>query len=242
MMVFERRAYTFRPGMIETFWKAQAEWNTPEVYGVVLDHNLSYFSTVAGPSDQIIQLYRFNSLDHWRSCYETYYATQNPEYFRLVRTCMLQQENGFFIAPPAPVADLAKHLATSPPTLPAGVEAAAAIDVANMCITETILDLLPGGLPAYWAACAKHGVIDHPIDAPHRVATLFTLVGRVHRVIQYRGFASIAEAQAHRARLDADPAWQAFVADHQSWVAGSLTHFLKPAPWPRMRTLWGRGR
>ena len=47
-MIFERRAYTFRPGKIEVFLKAQDEWNTDDVYSVVLDHNLSYFTTIAG--------------------------------------------------------------------------------------------------------------------------------------------------------------------------------------------------
>ena len=71
---------------------------------------------------------------------------------------------------------------------------------------------------------------------------LFTLIGRIHRIIQYRGYASVDDAQKHRAAVQADAAWQAFTADTQSWVAGSLTHVLKPAPWPRMRTLWGKGR
>jgi len=239
-MVFERRAYTFRPGMIETFWKAQEEWNTPEVYGVVLDNNLSYFSTVAGPSDQVIQLYSFKSLDHWRACYDKYYATQNQEYFKLVRSCMTQQENGFFIAPP--VAELAAHLTATPPTLPSGAAAAAAQGPGNMTVVETTIDFLPGGLPVFWEACRTHAIAEHPIDAPHRVGILFTLVGRIHRVIQYRGFATLAAAQAHQEKLAADQGWRAFVASYQSYVAGGQTSYLKPAPWPRMRTLFGKGK
>ena len=238
-MVFERRAYTFRPGKIGAFWQAQEDWNTPQVYGVVLDNNLSYFSTIAGPSEQVIQLYRFDSLDHWRACYDTYYTTQKPDYFALVRPMMQRQENGFFIAPP--VAELAAHLTATPPTLPQAVAAAASKDAANLCVVETALDLFPGGLPAYWEACCKHNVAAHPIDTPHRVAMLFTLIGRIHRIIQYRAFATLAAAQAHQEALAADPAWRAFVSDHSSWVARSQTLFLKPAPWPRMRTLWGRG-
>jgi hypothetical protein len=239
-MVFERRAYTFRPGRVPEFWQAQQDWNTPEVYGVVLDHNLCYFNTLAGPSDQVIQLYRFQSLDHWRQCYDTYYSTQKPDYFALVRPMMLRQENGFFIAPP--VAELAADLAATPTTLPSAVAAAAGKDISRMVVTETAIDLFPGGLPAYWEACRRHDIARHPTDRPHRIGMLFTLVGRIHRIIQYRGYESLAAAQAHRDALAADPAWTAFVEDHRSWVARSQMLFLQPAPWPRMRTLLGKGR
>jgi hypothetical protein len=239
-MIFERRAYTFRPGNIGAFWQAQQDWNTPEVYGVVLDHNLSYFSTLAGPTEQIIQLYRFQSLDHWRGCYDTYYTTQKPDYFALVRPMMLRQENGFFIAPPLP--ELAGHLAASQHTLPPAVAAAALQGVDDMVVVETALDLFPGGLPAYWAACQTHDIATHALDAPHRIGMLFTLVGRIHRIIQYRGYATLAAAQAHREALDNDPVWHAFTTDIRSWVSRSQTLPLRPAPWPRMRTLLGRGR
>lgn len=236
-MIFERRAYNFRPGMIDTFWTAQEEWNTPDVYGVVLDHNLSYFSTVAGPTDTVIQLYRFNSLDHWKACYDKYYATQKLDYFQLVRPMMMRQENGFFAAPP--VADLAANLAGPAPRLPAGVAAAAAGKPGELCVVETMMDFFPGGLVAYWEACRKYEIASHALDTPYRIAMLVSLVGRIHRVIQYRGFGSFAEAQQHQLALKSDQSWREFLLETQRWVADSQTAFLKPAPIARMRTLFG---
>ncbi len=235
-MIFERRAYQFRPGMIEAFWKAQEDWNTPDVYGVVLDHNLSYFSTVAGPTDQVIQLYRFQSLDHWRACYEQYYRTQKLDYFQLVRPCMIRQENGFYIAPP--VAELAEHFTAEKPRLPERVAAAAVKDPGGLCVVETMMDFFPGGLVAYWEAARKHGIASEEMDRPHRMAVLVSLVGRIHRVIQYHGFSSMEDAQRHKAKRNADAGWRDFTESYQRFVADTQTAFLRPAPIPRMRTLF----
>ena len=58
-MIFERRVYTLRPGKVDAFWDAQGVWNTPVVFGGVLERNLAYFSPIVGDTDQIIHLYRF---------------------------------------------------------------------------------------------------------------------------------------------------------------------------------------
>lgn len=236
-MIFERRAYNFRPGMIEAFWRAQEAWNTPDVYGVVLDHNLSYFSTMAGPTDQVIQLYRFQSLDHWRTCYDQYYRTQKLDYFQLVRPCMIRQENGFFIAPP--IGELAEHFTADTPRLPERVATAAAQSVQDLCVVETITDFFPGGLVAYWEACRTHDLARESLDRPHRMAVLVSLVGRIHRVVQYHGFSTMEDAQRHKIMLAADAGWGQFVESWQRLVADSQTAFLRPAPIPRMRTLFG---
>ena len=50
-MIFERRAYTFRPGNIQPFWEAQVEWNTEAVFGPIRRHLISYFVTTSGPQN-----------------------------------------------------------------------------------------------------------------------------------------------------------------------------------------------
>jgi hypothetical protein len=100
-MIFERRVYTFRPGKLDAFWDAQGAWNTDEVFGPILAHNIGYFSTAAGENDLAIHLYRFDSLDQWQAMYGQYYQAQSPEYFALVRPWMLRQENAFLTVPPA---------------------------------------------------------------------------------------------------------------------------------------------
>ena len=99
-MIIERRRYTLRPGTLQRFWAAQATWNTEAVFGPILAKNIAYFSAVTGPADQIVHLYRFDSLEDWQQRYAGYYAAQNPDYFALVRPLMLRQDNGFLVAPP----------------------------------------------------------------------------------------------------------------------------------------------
>jgi hypothetical protein len=62
-MLFERRAYTLRPGTLDTFWGLQRKWNTPTNFRPLLERNIGYFSTTAGPAERIVHLYRRDSYD-----------------------------------------------------------------------------------------------------------------------------------------------------------------------------------
>ena len=55
-MIFERRQYTLRPGRVDDFWAAQRRWNVHEASAALMDASLSYFSTVAETTDQIVYL------------------------------------------------------------------------------------------------------------------------------------------------------------------------------------------
>ena len=232
-MIFERRAYTFRPGNVQPFWDAQLEWNTEAVFGPIRKHVVSYFSTTSGPQNQIVHLYGFASLDEWHTTYARYYAAQNPDYFALVRSWMLAQENSFLS--PAPLGDLAAGWTSDPPRLPAGLEGRAASG--DYCVVETTLAFFPGGLPAYWKACERHRLHEGAPARRSLMAELFTLIGPLHRVRRYEAFASEAEAHAEFAARARDPKWQAFVADHAQWVAGEEVLFLRPSPLESRRLL-----
>lgn len=236
-MIVERRAYTFRPGKVAAFWDLQTRWNTDAVFGPILRRNISYFTTTAGCDDQVVHLYRFDSVEQWRASYDQYYQAQDPAYFALVRPMMLRQENALFIAPP--IADLAADwLGKATPRLPAGTALPAGADPATLCIVETAIDFRPGGLPIYWAACREHGA---GVGAPargHTLAGLVSLIGRLHRVLRYQCFASLDDAQAHAETLATDPRWAAFVGAYESWVSSSATSLLRPAPLPSRRALF----
>ncbi len=58
-MIFERRAYTLRPGKLQAFWNEQETWNTKEKFGSLLERNIGYFSAATGSSEEIVHLYRF---------------------------------------------------------------------------------------------------------------------------------------------------------------------------------------
>ncbi len=185
----------------------------------------------------MVHLYRFDSLEHWRTTYDQYYQAQNPDYFALVRPMMLRQENAFFVAPP--VEELAADwLREAPPRLPAGTALPAGLDPGALCVVETIIDFRPGGLPAYWEAWRQHGA---GVGAPargHTLSVLVSLVGRLHRVLRYQCFASPDDTQAHAKALAADPRWAAFVGATEGWVAATATTFLRPAPLRSRRSLF----
>lgn len=232
-MIFERRAYTIRPGKVDAFWQAQMDWNTPDKFSPILAQTIGYFRTLAGPASQIVHLYRFDDLDHWQSIYARYYAVQNPDYFAYVRPLMLQQENAFLAEPPHPHLH-AGWTAEGAPRLPAVLAPKGKDD--PYCLVETTTSFLPGGLPAYWKAYEAHRAGKDPAAAS-LMAELVSLIGRLHRVLRYEAFATPADAHAALAARRTDPAWQAFVAAQSDWVAAEETILLEPTPLPSRRFL-----
>ena len=235
-MIFERRAYTLRPGNMEAFWDAQRKWNTADTFAIVRDQNLSYFSTLAGPTDQVVHLYRFNSLEHWQACYDQDYRTHAPEYFKHARPLMLRQETGFFGA--APVPELCEPLTGETPRLPASFKTPASGNATDIRVVETILDFFPGGLPVYWDAYREVLAASGELARRNLIGVLVSQVGRIHRVLHYRCFATTAEGEAHEAVLAADPHWRKFVASYQGLVAEAQTMVLKPSPLAIQRSLF----
>jgi len=230
-MIFERRVYTFRPGKLDAFWEAQGAWNTDEVFGPLLSRNIGYFSATAGENDQLIHLYRFDSLDQWQTLYGQYYRAQSPEYFALVRPWMLRQENAFLTAAPVgePTACWTGPRLLPPPSLrlcPAPEK---------VCVLETRIDLLPGGLPAYWRAHEAHRPDADAHSKSHLMAVLVSLVGRLHRVFRYQAFADAASAQREQEARAADPRWREFSSAYAEWVADETTIAQHPSPLPSRR-------
>ena len=233
-MIFERRAYTLRPGKLEAFWDAQRTWNTKAVFGPILNRNIAYLSTVTGHSDQVVHLYRFDSLDQWHTLYGQYYEAQSPEYFALVRPWMLRQENAFLVPPP--VKELASCWTGSGLLLPSALQPIPAPEA--ICVTETTIDFFPGGMPAYWKAHQAHGFEAGADDRRHLMAVMMSLVGRLHRLVRYQGFANATEAQQYYDARAADPRWKAFVRAYADWVASETTMALRPSPVPSRRALF----
>ena len=225
-MIFERRAYTLRPGKVDAFWDAQLAWNTPDVFGDILDRNIAYFSTITGDADQVVHLYRFDSLDDWRARYEAYYRKQSPDYFALVRPWMLRQENGFFAA--APIPELAAF------------EAPLEADAANAVIVEQVTNLCPGGLVPYWNAYREHALAAGEVASRGLLGAMVSLVGRLHRVTHYRCFASLADAQDHAEALRADARWRDFLGRWRDVAAGGRSSLLRLSPLPSRRPFFER--
>lgn len=235
-LLFERRAYTLRPGMIDAFWDAQRTWNVQERASALLDNNLSYFS-VAG-SDQVVHLYRFNSVDHWRASYDHYYRTQAPEYFRTVRPWVLRQQNSLLVAPP--VRELTALWTQSQPRLPSNFSSRANLQPRQIVVVEQIADFFPGTLPAFWAASQKivHGSGEEFLR--NLMGVLVTSVGTLHRVHTYCCFLTMADANTHAETQLRDAHWRAFLEAQRDIVSAVETNILVPSPVVQQRSLFER--
>lgn len=237
-MIYERRAYTFRPGGLEKFWSAQPTWNADDVFGEIRAANISYFQLDSTEVERIVHLYRFDSLNAWRDTYERYYAAQNPEYFALVRPTMLAQENAFLIAAPGREG-LVKW---ADPTFTIRSLIGDAIgneDLGEVVVSEEELQLRPGGLPAYWQAYGElRFERDRSADS-NLIAVHQALVGRLHRVFCYRWFRSLDAAKAFEEARGEDPVERAFKAAYGAFLETEAISHLRPAPLARLRALFG---
>ena len=220
-MIYERRAYVFRPGGAQGFLDAQPRWNTQDVFGPVLDTNLCYFHTLSGEAETIVHLYRFASVADWRERYARFYAAQSPEYFATVRPLMLRQDAELF--EPAPFAP------DTPLTSPH--PSAAPLDPATAVVVERCIDFLPGGLPAYTKALADTG---NPLAGPTLLGAMVSIIGRLHRVIWYHAHADAAAADAHHTGLATETLDRATAP----WVAARHTTHLRPVALDSRRRLF----
>lgn len=103
-MLFERRAYTLRPGCEETFWQLQRKWNTPKTYRPMLERNFGYFAITAGSAERIIHLYRWDDYEDGKRRIAAIATPERAEYFAAARDLMLAQES--ILLDRSPIAEL----------------------------------------------------------------------------------------------------------------------------------------
>jgi NIPSNAP len=240
-MIIERRAYTLKPGASARFWEAQTEWNATGPYADVLAvHNLSYFESIAGPCDQIIELHRYSSVDQWQALAGWIYRNSPPDYFNLIRPILIAQENGFFV--PAPIEELKPAWAGGPLESPHGLDREAHPNAAALFAVETVLDLQPGGPPLYWEAYRKFLDAEPELARHHLIGAYTSLIGALHRVIHHRWFASLDEAAAYKAQLKTSAAWLAFAEVYRPWILRDHTAYMRVAPVPLLHSVFHPGR
>jgi hypothetical protein len=235
-MLFERRAYTLRPGMGARFWELQREWQTPQQIRPLIERTIGYFGTIAGPAEQIVHLYRYDSYDDWRTRLFGIYRPERAAYFSSARQLLLAQENAFYELAPVdalnPIWGAQRDWLPGSPALP-GVP-----DATALTVVESTLDMLPGGLPVYWEAWREHGLQAGALATGQLVATLYSLVGPQHRVLQYRWYRGLEEARAHRVALEADPHLQRLTQAAAPLTVASRHTFLHPSPIPWQQSLF----
>ena len=231
-MIFERRAYTFRPGCVPAFWQAQLRWNTGETFAPLLAHNLSYFEVLAGAAEQVVHLYRFANLDEWDEVYADLYANHSPQYFVEARRLMLAQENAFYRPAPVPGLNLGD----------AGVRATRGddLDPDAALVTEITMRVLPGGLPAVWSAYDQYCSSDPDAARRNLIGTYFVLVGGFHTVKEYRWYSSHTDLDDVRREHRENAGYMRFIAACGEVAVATQTMLMRPAPLASHRSLFTR--
>lgn len=86
-----------------------------------------------------------------------------------------------------------------------------------------------GAVPTYLDAVAE-GIEIQKRHLEHLVGYFFSEIGPINEIVHIWAFASLDDRQARRARLNADPQWQAFLPRIRDLIEVAETKIMKPAP------------
>jgi hypothetical protein len=235
-MLFERRAYTLRPGSEEAYWALQRRWNTPASFRPLLERNLGFFAMAAGDAERIVHLYRWDSYDDAKQRLGEIVTPERMEYFAAARNLLLRQENAYLDRAPLP--ELSPLWNEKRDWLPGQPAFADVSNASELAVSERVLDFLPGGLIAHWESFRKLKPATMEQFCTRLIGVLLVTVGSLHRTIAYHWHRSWPEAEAHRHQLAELPDWNAFMDDNRSRIVGGHITHLRPSPVPWMRELF----
>jgi hypothetical protein len=210
-MLFERRAYTLRPGSEATYWELQRKWNKPASFRALLERNLGFFAMAAGDAERIVHLYRWDSYDDAKQRLAAIVTPERMEYFTAARNLLLRQENAYLDR--APVADLTPLWNDKHDWLPGQPAFSNSGNASELAVSERVLDFLPGGLLAYWEGFRKLNAATMDAFCTRLIGVFFVTVGSLHRTFAYHWHKSWPEAEALRRQLAEFPDWKAFMED-----------------------------
>jgi len=234
-MIFERRAYTMEPGHVPAFDKAQTDRGF-DLVKPYMDRLVGYFSTRSGPADQIVHLYRYDSLDDWNARLRGLYGV--PEltpYFVNTRKIVWKQVNGFF--EPLPVDALNPLWGEGRDWLPADGRRLSSLS-AEIVVEERSFQLRPGGIPAFVEACTAHGIAGLDAVSDRTIGAFMSMIGPLHNVILWWWFEDGAERDARVAALADNGNWQKFLAAVAPLMTDQGSLLLQPRPVPEMSPLF----
>lgn len=237
-MLFERRAYKLRPGAAPEFWALQREWNTPRGVPRYLERCIGYFETIAGAASEIVHYYRYDSYEDWRSRLFGLYTPERMPYFAAARGLLIAQDNMFM--DPAGISGALPLWSGERDWLPGTPAYSVEGRLENVFVVETMLDLIPGGMPAFVEASA--GFADDADGREHAttIGTFAVTTGQLHRIMVMRWYPDAQAAERHRQGAEASKAWQEFRRRLRPWVAAERTAHMKLSPVEWMRPLFQR--
>jgi NIPSNAP len=235
-MLFERRAYTLRPGSEAAYWALQRKWNKPASIRPLLERNLGFFAMTAGDGERIVHLYRWDNFDDAKQRLGAIVTPDRMEYFVTARSLLLRQENAYLDR--APVTDLSPLWNEKRDWLPGEPAFANVGEASELAISESVLDFLPGGLLAYWDGFRKLNAATMDAFRTRLIGVFFVTVGSLHRTFVYHWHNSWPSAEAHRHQIAERPDWKAFMQDNSPRIVGGHAAHLRPSPLPWMRELF----
>ena len=108
-----------------------------------------------------------------------------------------------------------------------------------MIVEERIYRMKPGKAPEYIKGYAQEGLaIQRPILG-NLVGYYATEIGELNLLVHMWAYEDMADRAARRARLSADPRWQAYLPKVSSFVEHQQNRILNPAPFfePMLRAM-----
>ena len=227
-MIFERRRYTTRAGMHDEFIHLQRDRGFDGAISTIMARLIGYFTTVSGASEQFVHLYRYDDLADWVTRLHGLYDVPELEpYFLAVRPILSRQESEFFL--PAPIDDLIPLWSGENDWLPgAGGHNWDLRESPDLIVEESTITLVPGGLPRYWAAMGEFGSATPSPPRREILATWQAMTGRLHVVVSYAVYRSMADRDAFRAAARGNDATKAFDDAVRDAVVAHETAFLRP--------------
>ena len=227
-MIFERRRYTAHAGMHDEFIRLQHIRGFDGAIGAIMARLIGYFTTISGATEQFVHLYRYDDFADWvKRLHGLYDVTELEPYFVAVRPILSRQEIEFFL--PAPIDELIPLWSGDHDWLPnSGGRIWDLRETPGLIIEETTISMVPGGLPRYWKAMEEFGAT---MPSPPRndiLATWHALTGRLHVVVSYVVFRSMADRDAFRATALRSDAKNAFDDAIRDVVVAHETAFLRP--------------
>jgi hypothetical protein len=237
-MIFERRRYTARAGMHDEFIRLQRVRGFDGAIGAIMARLIGYFTTVSGASEQFVHLYRYDDFTDWLNRLHGLYGVPELEpYFRDVRPILSSQETDFFL--PAPIDDLVPLWSGRNDWLPdSGRRLWDLRERPDLVVEESTIALVPGGLPRFWSALEELGPEMPSPPRRDRLATWHSMTGRLHVVVSYTVFASMADRDAFHVARRANDATMAFAVATRDAIIANETAYLKPVQVPEMSPMF----
>jgi hypothetical protein len=104
-----------------------------------------------------------------------------------------------------------------------------------MIVDHRTYTLRPGTLPEYLANYEKQGLKVQIKHLGRLAGYWFTEIGPLNQIVHVWAYESLAERDERRAKMQADPAWQAWIKVSSTYFVSMENKVMKEAPFFRTR-------